>query len=83
MPVRSGSPGQAGQGIAGGASAGGVPEAGHVHGVTAKALAVDAHVGQHVPVEAVIVPHLLDPRVLKEGFECLQQSLRLLLLRVT
>ena len=38
---------------------GGVPEAGHVHGVPGEALRVDAQVVEHVPVEAVVVPHLL------------------------
>lgn len=40
-----------------------------MHGVAGKALTVYAVVAQHMPVEAVVVPHLLDTVVLKEVFE--------------
>lgn len=40
-----------------------------MHGVACEALAVYAMITQHVPIKAVVVPHLLDVRVLKEMFE--------------
>ena len=40
-----------------------------MHGVARKALTVDAVVAQHMPVEAVVMPHLLDAVILKEVFE--------------
>eukprot|EP00955_Chlamydomonas_euryale_P061841 358192-Chlamydomonas_euryale.AAC.23 len=41
----------------------------HVQRVGPKAGALDAHVGQHMPVKAVVVPHFLDVVVLEEAFE--------------
>ena len=72
-------PGQVCQRVVLCAFAGGVEQAGHVHSVPSKALAVDAHVGQHMAIEAVVVPDLFDASVLEEGSEGLQDGLSFLL----
>ena len=40
-----------------------------MHGVCSEALAVDAMVAQHMPVKAIVVPHLLDAVILKKLLE--------------
>ncbi len=40
-----------------------------MHGIACEALAVYAMIAQHMPIKAVVVPHLLDVRVLKKNFE--------------
>jgi len=40
-----------------------------VHGIACEALAIYAMVAQHMPIKAVVVPHLLDFGVLKKLFE--------------
>ena len=40
-----------------------------MHGIAGEALAVYPMIAQHMPIKAVVVPHLLDFRVLKEFFE--------------
>ena len=50
-----------------------------MHGVSSKALAVDVHVGHHMPVKAVVMPDFLNLCVLEEGTELLKDGCRLLL----
>ncbi len=40
-----------------------------MHGIACEALAVYAMIAQHMPIKAVVVPHLLDFGVLKELFK--------------
>ena len=48
---------------------GGVPQACHMHGVSRETSAVYAMIAQHMPIKAVIVPHLFDAVILKKVFE--------------
>ena len=50
-----------------------------MHCVSGKPLAVDVHIGHHMPVKTVVVPNFQDARVLKEGSEFVENGFRPLL----